>query len=57
MNKAKLNFVIDALMFLPFLISPEVKDVDAGQERRSGAQGEIGPAGSGAEPHSLTRSR
>jgi hypothetical protein len=43
-----------ALLLFPFVISPEVKDVDAGQERRSGAQGEIGPAGSGAEPHALT---
>ena len=31
-----------ALLLFPFLISPEVKDGDAGQGRRYGAQGEIG---------------
>jgi hypothetical protein len=46
-----------ALLLFPFLISPEVKDAGAGQRGRYGAQGEIGPAGSGAEQHSLTWSR
>ena len=46
-----------ALLLFPFLISPEVKDADAGQGGRYGAQGEMGPAGSGAEQHSLTWSR
>jgi hypothetical protein len=46
-----------ALLLFPFLISPQVKDGNAGQGRRSGAQGEVGPAGSGAEQHSLTFSR
>ena len=46
-----------ALLLFPFLISPEVKDGDAGQGRRYGAHGKIGPAGSGAEQHSLTWSR
>jgi len=46
-----------ALLLFPFLISPEVKDSGAGQGRRSGAHGEVGPAGSGAEQHSLTFSR
>lgn len=43
-----------ALLLFPFLISPEVKDASAGQGRRYGAHGEIGPVGSGAEQHSLT---
>jgi hypothetical protein len=46
-----------ALLLFPFLISPEVKDADADQGRRYGAHGEIGPAGSGAEPYVLTFSR
>jgi len=46
-----------ALLLFPFLINPAVKDGDAGRGRRYGAQGEIGPAGSGAEQHSLTWSR
>ena len=46
-----------ALLLFPFLISPEVKDAGAGQGGRYGAQGEMGPAGSGAEQHSLTWSR
>ena len=46
-----------ALLLFPFLISPEVKDAGAGRGGRYGAQGEMGPAGSGAEQHSLTWSR
>lgn len=46
-----------ALLIFPFLISPEVKDGDAGQGRRYGSHGEIGPAGSGSEQHLLTWSR
>jgi hypothetical protein len=46
-----------ALLLFPFLISPEVKDGDAGQGRRYGAHGEIGPIGSGAEQRSLAFSR
>jgi hypothetical protein len=46
-----------ALLVFPFLISPEVKDADAGQGRRYGAHGEIGPVGSGTEQHLLTFTR
>ena len=42
-----------ALLLFPFLISSEVKDADAGRGGRYGAQGEIKPTGSGAEPHAL----
>jgi hypothetical protein len=45
------------LLLFPFLISPEVKDAGEGRGGRYGAQGEIGPAGSGAEQHSLAFSR
>ena len=46
-----------ALLLFPFLINPAVKEGDAGRGRRYGAQGETGPAGSGAGQHSLTWSR
>lgn len=46
-----------ALVLFPFIISPEVRDAGAGEGRRYGAHGEVGPPGAGVEQRLLTFSR